>query len=202
MKVKISTVVALVAASCVGFAAHSLQPQQGKEPTKEQVIEMMKQQAATAPEHKVLEAMAGDFSMAGKASLMPGLDLEWKGTDKARMILGGRFLEIDFASEPGEKFEVNGKTVLGFDTRTKKYTLWSIDTLGTYSVSAEGDFDAAKKELTLTGTNKEQGMDVKFKYVFTLSGEKSRMMDVYFAIPGAPNGQEWQKQIEVKCTKK
>ena len=113
MSLKISTIVAVLAAAFLGYAAHSFQPA----PTKEEMIAAMKQMAAPAEEHTILEGMAGDFTMTGKASIMPGVELEWKGTEKARMILGGRFLEIDIMPDAGDALKFGGKTIMGFDTR-------------------------------------------------------------------------------------
>ena len=195
MKLGTSTVIALFAAASIGYAAKSLQP--AEKPSKDEMIAAMEQLSAPSKEHEVLAAMAGEFASSGKASFGPGMDMAWKGTEHAKMILGGRFLEVDFKADTGEKPAINGKTIYGFDTRSKKYTVWGIDTLGTYSVSAEGDYDAGTKTLTLEGTNKEQGQEIKFKYVIA-GDEKSRKLQIWFDIPGAG----WQKIVDTTSTRK
>ncbi len=197
MKMQTSTIIAVLAAATIGYAAKSFQPAQ-KPPTKDEMIAAMEQMSAPSKEHEVLAAMAGEFSSVGNASFGPGMDLSWKGTENAKMILGGRYLEVDFKADAGEKPAINGKTIYGFDTRTSKYTVWGIDTLGTYSVSAEGDYDATTKTLTLEGKNKEQGQEIKFKYVITAGEDKSRSLQIWFDIPGAG----WQKVVDTKSTKK
>ena len=65
---------------------------------------------------------------------MPGAPpMTFTGTSDAKMILGGRFLQINGsaqAANPGMSSE--SLTVIGFDKRTGKYTMWGVDTDGTY----------------------------------------------------------------------
>ncbi len=196
MKFGTPTIIALFAAASIGYAARSWQPV-ADPPTKDELVAAMEQESAPGKEHDVLAAMAGEFASVGKASFGPGMDMEWKGTERAKMILGGRFLEVDFKADKGEKPTINGKTIYGFDTRSKKYTVWSIDTLGTYGVSAEGDYDAATKTLTLEGTNTEQGRPIKFKWVITQRAE-GRTLQIWLDVPQAG----WQKFVDTTSTKK
>lgn len=141
-------------------------------PSREAIIEMMSGAGKPAEEHKVLEQLVGTFDVKGTLTLAPGLEISWASDGRGESILGGRFVQLDIATKPGDKPVVASKTIFGFDTRRAEYTMWGIDTFGTYSVSASGAYDAATKTLTLTGTDKDGGRTMKFRmtYVFGDTG--------------------------------
>src|SRR5262249_16653370 len=49
----------------------------------------------------------------------------------------------------GQPFE--GMMLLGYDNQAKKYTAVWVDTMGTAIIPYQGQYDAAKKALTMTG---------------------------------------------------
>lgn len=154
--------------------------------------------AAPGPEHKILTDMAGKFKQKVKFNFAPGQSMEGEGSGTAESIIGGRFLQLKSKSKiMGVETEV--MTILGYDKRKNKYTLFSIDGMGTYSVSAEGDYDAATKIMTLKGTEEDPAMKMKmdFKFVYDLSILNERKMDVIFInADGSEN-----KMVEVTSTK-
>ena len=196
MRYRSSLIVAALASAFLGYAARSTQPAGG--PSKEDVLAQMEKGAALATEHDLLAKFAGTFQSTGKAMVSADLWLDWRGTERARTILGGRFLEIDFDADAGQKPDVHSKTILGYDTRVKKYTLWSIDTLGTYSVGALGDFDKAKQELTLLGSVQEAQQVIQFKFIFKLDGNASHTQEMWMELPG----QGWTKMTESRSVPK
>ena len=105
------------------------------------------------------------------------------------------FLQLDGAFDSIQPpMKGQSLTVYGFDKRFGKYTAWGIDTMGTYSVSADGTYDDATKTITLSGTNEEPGMGkVPFRFLLRLIDDThySLVLEMQFT------GMGWQKQMEV-----
>jgi len=154
--------------------------------------------AAPGPEHKLLTDMTGKFKQKLKLDYPKGTILESEGTSTIQSILGGRFVTIDVnATMFG--MSANSLTVLGYDKRKNKYTLFAIDEMGTYSVSAEGDYDSKTKIMTLNGTDHDplSKLTRSYKFIFDFSNENSHKMDIVFI---QPDGSEY-KMVEVLSTK-
>ncbi|HMU84180.1 MAG TPA: DUF1579 family protein [Leptospiraceae bacterium] len=71
-----------------------------------------------------------------------------KGVSTHRMACGGEWLIVDFKHENG--FE--GHAMYGFDSLKKKYTGIWIDTMRTFLVTLEGEFDRERNHLVLHGS--------------------------------------------------
>jgi hypothetical protein len=154
--------------------------------------------AQPGPQHKILNDLAGKFTQKIKFNMAPGQSMEGDGAGETTSIIGGRFIQIKSTGNMmGMETEV--MTIMGYDRRKDKYTLFSIDGMGTYSVSAEGDYDATTKIMTLRGTEDEPktGMKMDFKFIFDLSQDKTTKMDIIFI---NPDGSE-NKMVEVTSTK-
>ena len=154
--------------------------------------------AQPAPQHKILSDLTGKFTQKIKFNMAPGQSMEGDGAGETTSIIGGRFIQIKSVGKlMGMETEV--MTIMGYDRRKDKYTLFSIDGMGTYSVSAEGDYDAATKIMTLKGTEDDpkSNMKMDFKFVFDLSKDKTTKMDIIFI---NPDGSE-NKMVEVTSTK-
>jgi hypothetical protein len=154
--------------------------------------------AQPSAQHKLLTDMVGKFTQKIKFNIAPGQSMEGDGSGETKSIIGGRFIQINSVGKMmGMETEV--MTIMGYDRRKNKYTLFSIDGMGTYSVSAEGDYDAATKIMTLKGTEEDPKTNMKmdFKFVFDLSNDKIRKMDIIFL---NPDGSE-NKMVEVTNTK-
>lgn len=150
--------------------------------------------AQPGPQHKLLTDMVGKFTQKIKFNMAPGQSMEGDGTGETKSIIGGRFIQINSIGKMmGMETEV--MTIMGYDRRKNKYTLFSIDGMGTYSVSAEGDYDEATKFMTLRGTEDDPKANMKmdFKFVFDLSKDKTNKMDIIFI---NPDGSE-NKMVEV-----
>ncbi len=154
--------------------------------------------AAPGSQHKLLNDMVGKFTQKIKFNMAPGQSMEGDGSGETKSIIGGRFIQINSVGKiMGMETEV--MTIMGYDRRKNKYTLFSIDGMGTYSVSAEGDYDETTKIMTLRGTEEDPATKMKmdFKFVFNLSNDKTRKMDIIFI---NPDGSE-NKMVEVTNTK-
>ncbi len=105
------------------------------------------------PEHDILKKMEGNWDMTMKAG-----GAEFKGSVVYKMDLGGLWLagamECDLG---GVKF--SGRSMDSYDPMRKKYVGVWIDSMGTSPLIMEGDYDKAKKTLTMVGEG--PGMDGK-----------------------------------------
>lgn len=178
--------------------AAAAEPQTTKNEADEQLAalrEMLAEDAATAEEHKLLEKLVGTFKTEARMYMSPGEPpLKSHGTGKAEWILGKRFVKVESSvgqGAAGKELESESLTIYGFDTRTNKYSVIAIDTMGTYWVTAQGDYDAASKELKLNGTVTEQGQAMKFRWVVKLEDDK-HTTTVMINI----GGDEWMKAGE------
>lgn len=81
--------------------------------------------------HKLLAEMAGTWNVKSKWWMDPGTPpMESAGTSEQKMVLGGRFLQQDFAGEMmGGPF--SGIGFMGYDNHTKKYVSTWMDSMGT-----------------------------------------------------------------------
>jgi hypothetical protein len=105
------------------------------------------------PEHEILKKHVGEWSFTMKFGGM-----ETKGTSSYKMDLGGLWLASSLECELfGAKFQGRGMDT--YDAAKKKYIGIWVDSMGTQPLVMEGDYDAAKKSLTLVGTG--PGMDGK-----------------------------------------
>jgi len=150
--------------------------------------------AAAGPEHNLLNDLAGNYKQKYKLDFPPGTIMESEGMSTIKSILGGRFITIDVnATMFG--MSANSLTIMGYDRRKNKYTLFSIDEMGTYSVTAEGDYDSKTKVMTLNGSDYDplSKMTRNYKFIFDYSNEKTHKMDIVFI---QPEGNE-HKMVEV-----
>src|SRR5688500_18082236 len=168
-----------------------------KQPGGASMEEMMKQaqqMAAPGEQHQRLAAREGRWKVSGQFNIPGTPPMKFTGTNESRMILGGRFLRIEGkaqAAQPG--MESESLTVLGFDKRTGKYTLWSVDTYGTYSISATGDYDEAANTVTYAGENEEPGQGkVPFKFVIKHVDDAHYTLELHMQFPGMG----WHKMLE------
>jgi hypothetical protein len=134
-----------------------------------------------APQHELLKKLDGKWDIKFKLNF--DVTAEGTGSAESKMILGGRFLQWEQRSEAmGMKF--GAMNILGFDRRINKYTIYGIDELGTYAVTGEGDYDAGKKILTLSGKTLDpsgkSGAQQEYKFIYDFSTENTVVMQVIF----------------------
>lgn len=170
------------------------EPQQAQS-SMDDMMKMAQQMAAPGEQHKLLAKLAGNWKFTGKF-FMPGQPpMEFAGRSENKLILGDRFLQVNgFSESQNPSLKVQSMTVYGFDKRIGKYTAWGIDTWGTYSVSAAGDYDAQTKTITLSGENEEPGMGkIPFKFILKLIDDAHYSLELHMQYPGMG----WQKQMEM-----
>ncbi len=91
--------------------------------------------------------------------------------------------------------------ILGFDRRSKKYTLVAFDTQGTYSVSAAGTMDPKTSTMTLYGEDVDPVMNMVQKYDFVIKviDKDTHSWSIIFKNPEMTGGAAEFKMIEILC---
>ena len=121
---------------------------QAQELTEEQMKEM-NELLLPGEEHNLLKQFEGKWTTKYKFRMaMDQEPITSLGKSNIEMILGGRFLRWTSTGEMmGQKVE--SLTIIGFDKRYKKFTIYGFDTMGTYAVSAEGELNSETNVITL-----------------------------------------------------
>ncbi len=195
----------LICASCLMLAATSFaadkKPADKKaaapNPEMQKMMMEMEKAATPGPEHKALTDMAGTWTAASKFWMEPGKPpQESQGTEEAKAILGGRFVEMHYNGQAmGKPFEGIGTS--GYDNTKKKYVMTWMDTMGTQVIYAEGTGDA--KSRTYTGEEVlPNGQKRPFRWVIKVDSPSKHTMEMY--APGM-DGKE-AKQMEIVYTRK
>jgi hypothetical protein len=109
-----------------------------EKPDFQTVMEVWQKLATPGAPHKVLASMAGTWNARMTSWMEPGgPPVESKGISESKMILGGRFLHMDYTGDMmGSPF--TGLGVTGYDNHTKKYVSTWIDSMGTGIFFFEG----------------------------------------------------------------
>ena len=168
----------------------------GAAPDAEAMKAKMQAYSTPGAPHKALDALVGNWDADVRMWQDPAAPPEEsKGTNEARWILGGRFLEQRFNWQfMGEPFE--GVGTLGYDNIKQKYQSVWIDSMGTGMMKAEGTYDAATKTLTETGSHScpiTPGGERTFRSVTKFVDPDMIQMEFYG--PG-PDGKEF-KSMEI-----
>ena len=186
-----STLLIPIAAAAIAFLAglaisQPAVPQLDAQEMKKQAIAMMATKGQPTENHKLLEPFTGTFDVDTKMIMGAGMPpMEARSITEAKWVLGNRFVEAHAIPARGEDFPMSSIGYLGYDTRTSKYFWWGIDSTDTYSVFAEGAYDAETKTFTLYGENLEPDLNtkMKFKAVFHVKSRDAYTMAIRFQVP-------------------
>ena len=98
---------------------------------QEHLLHSIERSASPDEHHKLLEPLVGKWSTQAKQWLGDPKPETTTGHAEVKSTFGGRFVEEHYDSVIfGKPFQ--RQTVMGFDTRTKKFVATSIDTWGTW----------------------------------------------------------------------
>jgi len=186
-----NTILVLMAAALVFHPAAGQDPQK---PTPAELMEMYQKRNAPGPEHELLEKMAGRFRTTTRYYQPGGEPWELEGVTDNRLILGGRFLACD-AKFGKADLENESHVILGYETRYERYINVTFDTMGTYYVTAAGQYDPESRTLVMTGQD-EDPMEGTRNYDFVtrfLDGGRF-VNEIVFKFPGGAE----HKAVEVE----
>ena len=157
---------------------------------------------ALADAHKKLDAFVGTFTAEVKLWMGPGEPHVSTGMMENALDLDGRFLRQTYKGDPGDgpfqNFE--GRGFWGYNTVTKKYEGFWIDSASTGMQNEVGDVDDSGKVWTMSGemTNPQTGQPMKKRSVITLQDNDHHKMEMFFS---GPDGDE-SKGMEINYTRK
>jgi hypothetical protein len=178
MKVKtlaVAVLLFIVASAIVHFAV-AQEPAQVDPATD---MEAMMKLAEPGPEHAELAKLVGQWET--KMAIQMQMDappMESTATGSARMILGGRFLEI-VSTGSFMDMDVESRTIIGFDRRHEEYTFVGLDTLGTYWVTAKGK-RGEDGVIRMRGSDDDPMGQQIYAFEYEILGEDEYMYRVIF----------------------
>ena len=149
--------------------------------------------------HKILASMAGDWDTKIKSWMESNKPpVESAGTCEQKMILGGRFLQQEFAGDMmGNPF--NGIGVTGYDNHTQKYISTWMDSMGTGIFIMEGTATPDGRTITMRGSHPEPGGGkMTHRAIWKIIDANNQTFDMY----GAHHGQKETKMMEIVYTRK
>lgn len=198
MKLSITTSAAVAAACAVGLAIGLRAMAQPEAPAadKQKILSMIDQMSKPAEEHKVLGGLAGEWVVDGKMMIPGAPPLSMGGSIRNAWILGERFMQSEVNEGDGE-LKMAALSIFGFDTRTKKYTLYGIDTFGTYGIHASGVHDKAANTITFNGVDEADAQKLNFQVVIKLDGDSYSQDTALELEPG-----KWTPVATLKATRK
>lgn len=199
---KNSILLCLVCAVVLAFVA-SAQEHGGAD--KEQMAKAMEAMklAQPGPEHEMLAKLAGKWTTETRMWMAPGSEAaSFSGECEAEMILGGRFLELEFTAGEGH-MATEGVSIIGFDRRHKRFTQVGFDTWGTYYVSASGTYDEEANKITMSGTDEDPVMGHTQVYDFVVSflDDDTWTYEVIFHDEAHTQGKGPHRMVEVNYTR-
>lgn len=166
----------LFAILCTLFTSLTLSAQEGGMPEEMMV-------AMPGSGHESLKQMVGIWDQKVIVSMMPGMpSIEGSGTAENMMILGGRFVEGNGVIT-AMGMTAKTKMITGYDNRRSKYFLFSIDELGTYAVTAEGDYDTAKRTWIFHGVEDDGKQKMNFRIVTQMVNDTQMTSEIIFIMP-------------------
>jgi Protein of unknown function (DUF1579) len=177
------------------LAAQQQQPPEKVDPAA--MMEMYKELGKPADGHARLTGLTGRWTVTNRLWFDPaGEAVAGSGPGTGRMILGGRFLQLD--ANVGGAYPMESLTVLGFDRRFNEYTLAGFDSTGTYFITAAGKWDETAKQVVLEGsyamppTNEQQ----KYRFVWTSASRDEHLFRLDFL-----NAGKWVRVAETQLSR-
>jgi len=153
------------------------------------------------PQHAMLAKSEGTWDAETTMWMADGAPPEMgKGTSVNKMILGGRYLQINFKGQMmGQPFEGTGTT--GYDNTKKVFTNSWMDNMSTTPMMLEGTWDDAAKSITSKGKMicAANGKEIEMKEVYKIVDDNTHVMEMYG--PDPKTGKEY-KSMEIKYTRK
>lgn len=171
----------------IGYAQES----EGTQPPKS--YKQLRELANPGPEHRELAKYAGEWTVEIRLGSAKSAAV-YTGTSRHRMVAAGRFLLCEFDAKRDDE-PAAGIFMLGIDRRHGEYTIQSMDSWGTYFVTARGKRKADSNVIKLYGTDddpqmKSMGLTKEFAYGLDLTASNKFSIKVYMVDNRTPNRRE------------
>jgi Protein of unknown function (DUF1579) len=166
------------------------------------MMKAMQDAAAPGPQHKALEAMAGDFTYVNKFKMDPSQDwMTSTGDYHADMALGGRYL-MTHVKGPMMGGDFEGMGALAYDNSIQKYVSAWIDSMGTGIMRSEGTSKDDGKTITFTGEMMDPMMKKMTQYKYEFKVADNDHFSMTWWTPSATDGKMFESMtIEYTRTK-
>jgi hypothetical protein len=162
-------------------------------------MDVYRKLATPGAPHKLLASMAGSWTTQTKAWMGPDTPpMESAGACEQKMLLGGRFLQQEFAGDMmGSAF--SGIGLNGYDNHTGKYVSTWMDTMSTAILYFEGTAGADGKTITQTARYDDpvQG-PTQWRSVTRIVDDNTMYFELYST---GKSGKE-EKMMEMTYTRK
>jgi hypothetical protein len=125
-------------------------PVAGEEALPKNVVDEMTRYTTPGPQHRELSAFAGQWTSRTRVWEKPeAKPVEFSGSAEYKMILGGRFLEVESRSQMNGA-ETRGLGIYGYDAFKEKYTFFYIHDGDTQALTGLGARDSAGTAITFS----------------------------------------------------
>lgn len=160
------------------------------DPQMEMIKNMLKEQAALAPQHKYLESLVGTFDAEMNFLMEPeGEPDVTKGVSVNKPILGGRFITMDFHGDLdmfGETIKFSGLGMMGFDKFKGEFVMTWVDTMSTQILTQSGKPGADGTRIEVSGTAASMMGEQEMKHVYLIESKDKHVLEFYQSVPGTP----------------
>jgi Protein of unknown function (DUF1579) len=170
-----------------------------EKPDFQEMTEVYKKLGTPGGPHKLLSRMAGTWNAKMKSWMEPDKPpMESTGTSESKMILGARYLQMDFTGElMGSPFSGIGLT--GHDNHTKKYVSTWADSMGTAIHFFEGTGSADGKIITQESHHDDPVKGpMKWRSVTRIVDDNTHVFEMY----GTDKSGKEEKMMEITYTRK
>jgi hypothetical protein len=181
-----------------------LAAQEATESARPPSAEKIRASMSPGPEHEQLAGYAGAWNVEMRLGGGPRAKV-YQGAADARMIVGGRFLQIEYqAKSPADATE--GLFTIGFDKRHKRYVLVAFDNFGTYFVTSQGQREEGSDKIKMYGVDddpmmKSMGYTKEFAHVLAPRSADEFALEVWMIDTRTEARREF-KYIDYKFTRK
>jgi hypothetical protein len=149
--------------------------------------------------HEWMKFFEGEWSTSVKEfDPMTGKEAgSGSGTMTCKVVLGGRFLSMDFDGRFQGKF-FRGMGTLGYSNVNSRYEGTWMDSMSTHTSMSTGSVDASGKVMTMLSepTDPMSGKPVKQREVTTITGKDAYKMEMFMTFGGKE-----AKLMEISYTK-
>ena len=189
----------------LGEAGRAVAQTPGPERIRE-VQEEVARAARPGPRHRDLAALEGEWEWetriwASPDSGEPGVS---RGMAESRMVVDGRFLVVEGRRLEGTSGPRLSLTVVGFDRRYREFTLMTMDTWGTYWVTARGPWDQERGAAVLSGTDRDPilGHTQRFDFVLRFPDPDRWTLEIWFRDEAHTGGEGSFRMVETIFTRR
>ncbi len=157
--------------------------------------------AMTTAEHELLKAFEGTWKAEAKLWMDPSAEpMVSTGVMTNRLILGGRFLEHDYANDDGTFF---GKGHWGYNTVDQRWESTWLDSMGTGMMIDRGRYDPVAKAWTMLGevTDPTTGRLVKKRSSVIRHDDNHYTMEMFFSSTTGEHAGVETKIMEINYTR-